>query len=41
MDAEKLSEHKPRSVDDNSCNLIDLHKSGLFLRILGSNAEEV
>lgn len=41
MDAEKLSENKPQPVDENSCNLIDLDKAGLFLRILGENAEEV
>lgn len=38
MDAEKLSENKPQ--DENSCNLIDLYKAGLFLRTLGGNAEE-
>lgn len=41
MDAEKLSEHKPQSVDENSCNVVDLDKPGLFLRILGGNAEDV
>lgn len=35
MDAEKLSEDKPHSVDENSCDVTDLDKPGLFLTILG------